>query len=218
MRPKLISEFGSSPAPTWDFDLWTYWAGQARADAVKVQLFQANHFPRAEQASKKPLEFPRARIQQYVKATAAHGLEAGASVFDFEAVRLAALYCDWLKLAAREQDNGALLAACRQTGKRLYRSISDPDCYVPGITTLATVQRYPLPLGAALLAVTRWAVMFRYLGAPGWGWSSHTRGVLDVRLAVTLGAGVIEKHMALSPHDTEAGHSLSPLEFRRMLG
>jgi sialic acid synthase SpsE len=49
-----------------------------------------------------------------------------------------------------------------------------------------------------------------------WGWSSHTRGWLDCWLAAKWGASVIEKHLALSPDDIEAGHSLLPHEFHKM--
>ena len=34
-------------------------AALAGADAVKVQLFKADHFPNEERAAKRPLEFPR---------------------------------------------------------------------------------------------------------------------------------------------------------------
>src|SRR3990172_1121814 len=108
---EIVAEGGSSPARWgWNFDLWCRTAAMAKATAVKVQLFKAEHFPSAEHASKRPLEFPRARLVEFVEAAHRHGLRAGASVFDNEAVELAAKHCDFLKLAAREWDNAELIA------------------------------------------------------------------------------------------------------------
>src|SRR3990167_1100699 len=104
MTIKLVAEFGSSPAPDWDFDLWCSAAAQSGATSCKAQLFRAEHFPLVEHASKHALEFPRARLPEFVAAAHVRGLGCGVSVFDAEAVELAARHCDWLKLAAREQD------------------------------------------------------------------------------------------------------------------
>lgn len=214
----IIAEIGSSPAPAWDFEPWCAAAAAAGADAVKVQLFRAEHFPEAEQASKRPLEFPRARLREYVQCAHAFGLTAGASVFDADAVALAAQWCDWLKLAAREQDNDSLTLASIHTSKRVYRS-QDTQLIIKGErlhgwTPLYAVQSYPTPFLIALVNLIGWAIACRRL--PAWGWSSHTTGTLDCTLAARLGASVIEKHLALWPTDLEAGHSLSPAKFAAM--
>lgn len=211
----IIAEIGSSPAPSWDFAPWCAAAAAAGADAVKVQLFRADHFPAAERASKRPLEFPRDRLREYVQCAHAYGLTAGASVFDLDAVALAAEWCDWLKLAAREQRNIVLLAACLRTGKALYRSVSGGE-FRPEGTTLYASQRYPTPTPLALYLLVLWVSYCKLKHLSSWGWSSHTRSALDCVLAVGQGASVIEKHLAIHPTDLEAGHSLGPQQFAAM--
>lgn len=211
----IIAELGSSPAPDWNFAPWCAAAANAGADAVKVQLFTAEHFPPAEQDAKRRLEFPRGKLIAYKTIAHAYGLSAGASVFDAEAVTLAAQTCDWLKLAAREQFNHSLRLSCHETNKRTFRSVSDwRDNRLPNETLLFAIQRYPSPLWLALFEVVKAAR--RYRKHPAWGWSSHTTGYLDCTLAARLGASVIEKHLALWPTDLEAGHSLLPAQFAAM--
>jgi sialic acid synthase SpsE len=50
-----------------------------------------------------------------------------------------------------------------------------------------------------------------------WGWSSHTPDYLDVLLAVSRGAAVVEKHVRGSIYDNEAGWSLGFDEFGKMV-
>ena len=86
MNPFIIAEFCSNVAKDWNFDRWCWVARGVNADAVKVQIFRATHFPEAEQASKHPLEFPRERFADFVKVAHYYGVQAGASVFDADAV------------------------------------------------------------------------------------------------------------------------------------
>jgi len=219
----IVAEFGSSPAAHgWDFDRWNEGARAAGAQAVKVQLFVAEHFPDGEQDSKRPLEFPRARFRQFVLSARANGLNGGASVFYFNAADLAAQYGDFIKLAAREQDNSMLLGhtldLAERKGIQVYRSISRMPQYHyhPLVTTLFTLPVYPAGMVKSVLALLRAAWEFRRRGAR-WGWSSHTRGDLDCVLAARMGAAILEKHFALGSTDLEAGHSLLPPAFSRMV-
>jgi len=214
----LIAEFGSSPAPDWDFATWCAAARQSGADSVKIQLWRADHFPEEERAAKRPLEFPRGQLYRFIAAARSVGLRAGCSVFDREAVTLAAHEgCDFLKLAAREQDNYELRGQVLDTGKRVYRSISalNDDSQLLFEVTLFAIQRYPTPLFSALWQLWRASQFFK-VNRMQWGWSSHTRGIFDCILAARLGAGVVEKHFALSSGDVEAGHSLLPDQFAEM--
>jgi sialic acid synthase SpsE len=215
----LIAEIGSSPAPDWNFDLWCEAAAQAGATHVKAQLFQAEHFPEAEQAGKRPLVFPRQRFEEFVEAAHEWGLRAGASVFDAEAVELVAWQGDFLKLAAREQYNLDLLISVFQQDKPFFRSVSDltfgEGVSKAPVTTLFAVQTYPATMLESIWKLARFAWHCRKRGYR-WGWSSHTRGDLDCRLAARLGASVIEKHLCLSDTDLEAGHSLRVDKFRAM--
>lgn len=216
----LIAEIGSSPAPEWNFGLWCQAARLAGATHVKAQVFQAEHFPAAEQASKRPLVFPRQRFAEFVESAHAYGLKAGASVFDEEAVEVVAQHGDFLKLAAREQHNRRLIEVCMYDGLRpVYRSVSryrlDDFMFLRGVVTLFAIQQYPAPMIQSTLTVMRW---FKLASREGlaWGWSSHTRGDFDCRLAARLGAAVIEKHLVLSETDLEAGHALTPYRFKAM--
>lgn len=213
----VIAEFGSSPAPDWYFWAWCEAAAASHADAVKVQLFCAEHFPVEEQASKRPLVFPRERFGQYLAAARGHRLQAGASVFDVAAVALAAANCDFLKLAAREQDNLTLRLRVMQTGKPCFRSISTLGGHFQGRheVTLFALPRYPAPLGLSLLWLLRAAAWFKRRRVR-WGWSSHTTSSWDAVWAARLGAEAVEKHFALERTDLEAGHSLLPDPFKRM--
>lgn len=217
----IIAEIGSSPAPAWNFETWCQAAKIAGATHVKAQLFQAEHFPAAEQASKRPLVFPRQRFAEFVATAHTYGLQAGASVFDESAVQLVAQRGDFLKLAAREQANRPLMEDCffRKRLMPIYRSVSrcglDEFMFLPRTVTLFAIQQYPASMTASLLAVVRWARFARREGVR-WGWSSHTRGDWDCRLAARLGASVVEKHLALTETDLEAGHALNPYQFRAM--
>jgi len=219
----IIAEFGSSPAAHgWDFDRWNEGAHAAGANAVKVQLFKAEHFPEDEQDSKRPLEFPRERIAEYMQSARALGLMGGASVFDAEAVGLVAKHCDFIKLAAREWDNAALnvsaFGAAWIRNKPLFRSQSK-FIFRSGNTTLThmfAIQKYPAGMVKSVFALLRAAAFFK-AHRVRWGWSSHTRGDLDCVLAARLGAAVLEKHFALGSSDLESGHSLLPHEFSRMV-
>ena len=222
MTLKIIAEIGSNPAAGgWQFAEYCDAAAVAGADAVKCQLFRADHFPELEHASKRPLEFPRERLAEFAACAHAAGLEAGASAFDATAVALAARECDWIKLAGREQNNSDLRGLTTLTRKTVYRSITTFDSFrvmwreVP----MVTISEYPTPMWKALLAAIGAADYFRKHGIGKWGWSSHTAspGWLDCALAARLGAAVIEKHFCLSHDEIEGRHSLTPDEFARMV-
>ncbi len=232
MKPFIIAEFGSSPAPQWDFPVWCAAVKLAGADAVKVQLFRAEHFRRTgrigvdgiwydisddkEVETKRPLEFPRRRWFDFVEVAHSMGLSAGASVFDEDAVDLVARDGDFIKLAAREQENRYLTNLVLSKHKPVYRSVSSKNRtrYVAsGLTCLWTIPEYPTNLSKALLFV--WQRRRNFKG--GWGWSSHTRSIWDAVFATKLGAAVIEKHFVLDKDNVEAGWSLLPKQFARMV-
>jgi sialic acid synthase SpsE len=219
MTPILIAELGSSPAPEWNFNLWCAIAKRSGATHVKVQLFRAEHFPAAERPAKRALEFPRERLREFVAAAHAHGLQAGASAFDIGAIDQIVSECDFLKLACREMNNAELITHALRYYPRIpiYRSIDDLSfaSSLEHLVTLFAIQKYPAPLMESVFRVVLMARCAVRADCP-WGWSSHTTGDLDVRLAVKLGASVIEKHFCLSPADLEGGHSLTPIRFRKM--
>ena len=220
--PFIIAEIGSSPAPAWNFGRWCVSAALAGATHIKAQVFCADHFPEAERESKRPLEFPRVRFAEFVQAAHHFGLKAGASAFDLEAVELVTRHGDFVKLAAREQDNHSLIDACyyRTPKPLIIRSVStlDVDLYMtePNFITLYAVQQYPAGLMSSIHKLWKWARLCKHYGI-AWGWSSHTISDLDCLLAARLGAVVIEKHLCLADDDLEAGHALNVDQFTRMV-
>ena len=235
----VIAELGSNPSAyavagratvgNWDFESFCRAASEAGATHVKIQLWKTESFPPSEQTAKLPLEFPRALLPEFVAQAHRRGLKAGASVFDVEAVNMAAAQCDFLKLAAREQNNVELTVAVMQATKRhnkqpFYRSIStrrivnNAGFHIGQWEPLYAIQEYPTPIAVALIKLIFAHRMFMREGFPdNWGWSSHTKSGYDCVLAARLGASVIEKHMSLSKSDSEGAHSLLPDEFGRMV-
>jgi sialic acid synthase SpsE len=226
MKTTIIAELGSSPAPDWDFETWCEAAARAGADAVKVQLFHVDVlYPPHLRAAMAGRDFPRELLPEFVETAHRHGLQAGASVFDDEAVQLAAAHCDFVKLAASQEHKEErlfLVARCTR-GRRLpfYRSVTDlsnlSPVFGPRLVQFFVIPRYPAGLLATCWKLVRAYHHFWTHGySDRWGHSSHTTGFLDCLLAAGLGAAAVEKHFALSATDCEAPHSLLPGAFARM--
>lgn len=220
-RVMVIAEFGSNilPATPARMRLFCREARRAGADAGKIQLFLASHFPESEHGEKQRAEFPRERLPEFIEIAKDEGLLVGASVFDIAALALLQMAgADFVKLASREENNAPLLLACRRSGLPLIRSVvwGVRTQFMPhsGEMTLACIPEYPTREDHPGLANMNTLPLF--LPEP-YGWSSHTLGWRDVVEAVQMGATVIEKHMKLSPTDPEAAWSLFPEEFGRMV-
>ena len=197
-------------------------AAVAGANAVKVQLYRGTHFPLSESMAKSATEFPRHRVKDLVALAHAEGLQAGVSVFDFEAIKVAQdVGVDFIKLATREQNNVRLLTAVLDAGvPRVLRSIDWRRVLVghsvitydwADITTLACIPEYP-----TVFATTHTDRLSALMSDP-FGWSSHTTGWMDCIEAVWQGACVIEKHLCLDPSDPEGLWSLFPGGFEMMV-
>ncbi|KKM08253.1 hypothetical protein LCGC14_1725690 [marine sediment metagenome] len=225
----VIAELGSNiyPFKAEQLQLKIRAAAAAGADAVKIQLFKAEHFPVAEREVKERFEFPRHMIPVFAQIAIQHELAYGASVFDKQAVDMAvAARCDFLKLATRETGNTRLRAYCHEEfGEPIYRSVNWPIdrtvseadtawtmLAVPGEVTLGCVSEYPTNRPAWWNLANLKSDLF-----DPFGWSSHTQGMEDVLIAVQAGATVIEKHLATDPTDVEAEWSLLPPEFGQMV-
>lgn len=227
---RIIAELGSNPAPGWKLKPYVMAAKFAGADIVKLQLFRAEHFPAAEQASKRAVQFPRPadrnkdpdQLRWFVGICKDLGVSSMASVFDCAAVEwLVSADVDFCKLAAREEANIALqyeVVKVTRGGLRYVTTMASTQSWARmagvrhlGFFPLRTISQYPTPMWVAIRTL-----LFKPRDLRDWGWSSHTRGWLDCWLAARLGAAVIEKHLALSANEVEAGHSLLPEEFLRM--
>jgi len=194
-------------------------ARKAGADAAKVQLFLASHFPESEHQEKQRAEFPRDMLPAFVEIAKDNGLLVGASVFDAAALALLqAAGADFVKLASREEDNVALRVMCRRSGLPLMRSVvwgaKTRVMSAAGEMTLACIPEYPTREDHP--GLSNMSALSLFLPEP-YGWSSHTLGWFDVVEAVEAGATVIEKHLKLSNEDPEAAWSLFPDEFGRMV-
>lgn len=221
----IIAELGSSPMPDWDFERWCAAAALAGADAVKVQLFWVDAlYPADQRAAMAGRDFPRGRLAEFVATAHRHGLVAGASVFDDEAVRLAAKHCDFVKLAASQERNmdrfRDVAVHCAMRRLPIYRSVTALDNVTAlgvgrQLTQFFVIPKYPAGMVETCFWLVRAYHFFRVRGI-AWGHSSHTAGYFDCRLAAGLGARAIEKHFALSPADCEAPHSLLPDRFGAM--
>lgn len=184
------------------------------ANAFKVQLFRAEHFPEREQDQKRRLEFPRKRFAELVELCHDYNLICGASVFDNDAVDLVENSGgDFLKLATREWDNDKLFSKCCQTQLPIissYKSFrhSDPATFQADdrLLLMACIPEYPT-----------YSISAMPIELTGEGWSSHTDHWIDCFVAIERGAVAIEKHVKFLPSDFEAGWSLSLNEFGCMV-
>jgi len=220
----IVAELGANAAPFTRERLMRYIsaAKNAGADAVKVQLFRASHFPNKERASKVPYEFPRGLFPWFVGYAHRLGLGAGASVFDEDACDLvAAAGCDFLKLATREQHNTRLREyANTHFHGTILRSVDisstlTPDARLPREVTLGCIPRYPTPLNRRTILDLLGLLIGKQLPVP-FGYSSHTAFIEDCLVAVAAGARVIEKHLVIFKDDPEERWSLPPGYFRLM--
>lgn len=208
----VIAELGANPSPDWNLREYIETAALCGADAAKVQLWRADHFPETEREEKARQQFPRQRFPEFVKLTRANKMRAGASAFD-EAATEMLRHGDFGKLALREFWNVELFTAASRSIYPLF--VSAPILH-PGRNRLGCIAEYPTPLWKAMLGLVVWACGSRRFKF--WGWSSHTTSIWDCVWAARLGASVIEKHFALHETDCEAGHSLLPADFARMTG
>ena len=225
-RVFVIAEFGTNifggPSIKATLIRFCQLAHDAGADAVKVQLYNHQHFPESEWGEKMQTEFPRELFPEFCEMAHSYGMAAGASVFDEEAIALVTEHGDFLKLATREENNVRLRNACESIDFPLIRSMDwrnvekldslDAIKISPNTVKLGCVPIYPTPPEAEYLPLH----LPRYL-ARFCGWSSHSQGFVDVLCAVKNGAVVIEKHFCTHPSENEVMWSLNPRDFAEMV-
>ena len=218
-----IAELGSNIHPFTKnrIELFISYAALAGADAVKVQLFKADHFPNAERAAKQDLEFPRELFGWFLERARFYRLQGGASVFDQDAIDLCKRRgANFIKLATREQSNFALREYAQTFKKTIYRSVNFETLHayeprMPREVTLGCIPRYPTTFTHKLQTLMNEKLSSHYLSSP-WGWSSHSIQYDDVIMAVRCGASVIEKHFKVSDVDPEARWSLDMFDWMIM--
>lgn len=208
-------------------------AAEARADAIKFQLFAADTlYPVGTQAhaALKAVELPRAWIPQLVEHAAERGLMFLASSFDREAVDcLAAVNVPAYKWASSETVNLSLLKYAAGKHKPIF--LSTGMCTVADIheavevvlsegnTDIILLQCTSLYPTAARHVHLRVMDTLRCAFQLPVGFSDHTTDLAIPAAAVARSACVIEKHLTLDRRlpGPDHGYALEPAEFTKMV-
>ena len=186
-------------------------AKRAGADVAKFQLYEARAlFPKEgnewfEYNCK--TELSRDQIKMLADECDGVGIEFMSSVFDIERIAwLEEVGMKRYKIASRSVRDHALIEATAATGKPLLVSLGmwgEPE--LPkiqakgGVHYLYCVSKYPTPLCDLHLG----SVDFKKHS----GFSDHTIGIDASLAAMSLGAGIIEKHFTLDKDIYGPDHS-----------
>lgn len=198
-------------------------AKEAKADAVKFQLFNSERLNKPEL---KPLEMSPSRLRDIKAYCKAIDIEFLCTPFDVDSLDcLLKMGVQRLKISSGcLTDNDLLYAAYRSglpvilsTGMstilEIHRALDMLHDYV---TLLHCTSAYPCPIHAVnLKAMDDLAKTFR---RPV-GYSDHTQGITIAVAAAARGATVIEKHLTLSRNQEGPDHkaSIEPGEFSTMV-
>lgn len=210
------------------------------ADAVKFQMYTAEklvardvlphplvrHKYRTQQERFKRLEFTREQWLELADLAKGHGLLFMASAFDSEMVDLLDRISEAFKVASGDLTNLPLIRYMVAKKKPILLStglatIEEIDQVVKEIpknklVLLHCVSSYPCSLeDANLLSIPFLKERFGVTV----GYSDHTLGTLAPKIAVALGARVVEKHFTLDKSQTFGDHVLSvePQEMREIV-
>ncbi len=209
-------------------------AADAKADAVKFQLFRASVlYPDETQpvhARVKACEFPREWIPELIAHAKSREIEFLATPFDAEAVDiLDRAGVPAFKWGSSETTNHPLLLKVARTKKPVYLStgmctmadiaeaveiLDENGC--PETTILHCYAVYPMAYEDAHLRVME---TLRQTFRKPVGFSDHSLGIALPIAAAALGATVIEKHFTLSRKLQGPDHSyaIEPDELKEMV-
>lgn len=197
-------------------------AGENGADVAKFQLYDAVAlFPREGNEwfdYNCKTELSRDQVGELAAECARYGIEFMASVFDIERIAwLEEVNVKRYKIASRSISDCALISALCKTGKPLLASLGMwegtefPEIPASGgAEFLYCVSKYPTPLEDLRLAEVDFA---RY-----GGFSDHTIGVCAAQIAMSRGAGKLEKHFTLDKQMYGPDHtgSMTPDELAQI--
>lgn len=203
-------------------------AAAAGAGGIKFQAYRASSLasrvsPYFKELAAEELSFDH--LAALLRLGRALGLVTGLTVFDEAGLDLARTAgVDFLKIASGDLTHHRLLARAAALGKPVFISTGAGDeteveaalaVLAPERTVvLQCAALYPAPPASANLAVMAgW--LARGLAA---GYSDHALGLAAARLALALGARVLEKHFTLVRTLPGGDNPLSatPEEFRRL--
>ncbi len=209
MKPILIAEVAS--AHGGDMSLakrFVTEAAAAGADYVKFQSWRAGtlrdgagdaQFGWFQQA-----ELTDAQHVELIEACLASGTRFLTTCFDVDRIDfLASLGLGTVKVSSPDLTSRRLLCALRErfdhvivsTGLAQHDEVAQASEWLSGgdFTLLHCVSKYPMDAAEANLACM--AELRQH--TPSVGWSDHAEGVEVAKLAVSMGANVIEKHFCL---------------------
>lgn len=201
-------------------------AVQARADAVKFQLFDADKLQPERRDMLKRLELTREQMRTVAAYARSLGIEFMCTPFDVDSLEyLASLRVQRLKISSGCLTNNDLLYAAYQTGLPVIlstgmSSLSEVrralEMLASNVTLLHCTSAYPCPIEAVNLKAMD--VLRAEFDLPV-GYSDHTQGITVALAAVAMGAVVIEKHLTLNRNMEGPDHksSIEPSEFRTMV-
>ncbi len=216
MSVMVIAEAGVNHDGKWEraLDLVDI-AKEAKADAVKFQIFNADTCNGPYREILKPLKLNYAQFTAIKAHCDDVGIRFMASCFDCAAVDFVAdLGCDTVKIGSGEITNYRLLDHARLSGLHVILStgMSTPEDVCAAVnaldeyTLLHCVSLYPTPRELCnLKAITTLKQTFRRRV----GLSDHTLGRFAAVMAVALGAEVIEKHFTHDKGASGPDHSMS---------
>jgi len=233
-EPFVIAEIGSNHDQSIDIakkliDI----AKEARADAVKFQLFRAEKLypPKTEMYEIfKSIELSGKWLQPLKKHADQNDIAFICSPFDNESIDLLCdINVDALKIASSETVNFPLLSYAAKKGKPVILSTGMCDlvdileavniCKISGNDKVAILQcasMYPAPIEKVNVLAMR---TFREVFHCPVGFSDHTLDDTSAIVAVALGASIIEKHITYDKKAKGPDHfyALEPDELRRFV-
>ncbi len=205
-------------------------AANAGAGAVKFQAYHTESFLSPLSPYYAELlaeELAADELASLVRYAHSLGLGAGLTVFDQEGLDFAvANKVDFLKISSGDITNYPLLHKAAQVPLPLFVSTgaaTEADVraaltpLAPArdrLTLLQCASLYPAPLSAANLAVmARWQSEGLTVG-----YSDHTQGLAAARMALALGAAVVEKHFTIDRELPGGDNDISalPEEFSQL--
>lgn len=237
----IIAEVGGNH--NGDFDLAKRYieeVAKTGADVVKFQMYRAEklvtkdmpphpllkHKYKTQQERFKKLEFTREQWVELAGLAKEHGLSFMASAFDEETADFLDKISNVFKVASGDLTNLPLIRHVVKKNKPVllstgFATVEEIDRTVKEIpknrlVLLHCVGSYPCSLeDANLLSIPFLKDRFGITV----GYSDHTIGTLAPKIAVALGARVIEKHFTLDKTQPFGDHVLSvePLEMKEIV-
>ena len=230
-RTFVIAEIGNNHNGNFDTAVeMIKKASEAGADAVKLQVFRAeglvvksapSHLPHLTGKESiferyKSLEFSKKELEKLADLAEKIDLVFFASVFDLESADMIENIVPVYKIASCDINNLPLIRHLVKKGKTIIVSTgmaaldeirdATKEISKDKLILLHCVSRYPTPIENANIRSIPF--LYREFGVPV-GYSDHTIGATACKVAVSLGAVLIEKHFTLDKKQPVGDHMLS---------